>query len=508
MKKYVKANDQKPVYMDREREAPSQKPRNKVTSAGLVLLMAVYLSTPFTAVAAPEINLTGNSRNIPDGALTPGLSDHTDFASTTVAKGSIEKTYTIENTGNTGLTLIRGAAVFAEQTTPETHPLHYGHTAGRWSAPAFVDIDNDGDHDVFMGNYSGKIYYYKNTGSSVLPDFTEQTGTDNPLAGLNIGVHSAPVFIDIDHDGDYDAFIGENAGKINYYKNTGSAAMPVFTKRSGIDNPLDGVDVGTDSAPDFVDIDNDGDYDVFIGERGGVINYYINTGASAIPVFVEQIGDKNPFNGEDIGSNSQLKFIDIDNDGDYDAFIGEMGSTINYYKNTGSNTAPVFTRQTGGDNPLDFSFDRYTSPDFVDIDNDGDYDAFIGCNVGNLFYYKNTGSNINAVYSIQTGINHPLYSVFFDIDTAPISVDIDDDGDYDVFIGESSGTIDYFKNVGSNVSPDYSRQTGGDNPMSSIDAGDYSRPAFIDIDNDGDRDAFIGSKNGLNYYKKNYNKNN
>ncbi|MCK4640907.1 MAG: T9SS type A sorting domain-containing protein [Candidatus Marinimicrobia bacterium] len=107
--------------------------------------------------------------------------------------------------------------------------------------------------------------------------FTERTGWDNPFDGVDIGTQSRPTFVDIDDDGDFDAFIGEGYGYIKYYKNTGSAASPTFTLRTGADNPFDGVDVGDDSSPAFVDIDNDGDFDAFIGESVGNINYYENT---------------------------------------------------------------------------------------------------------------------------------------------------------------------------------------------------------------------------------------
>ena len=54
---------------------------------------------------APEINLVGNSQSIVDGDTTPSLSDHTDFGSTSVAGGSVTRTFTIGNLGTADLTL-------------------------------------------------------------------------------------------------------------------------------------------------------------------------------------------------------------------------------------------------------------------------------------------------------------------------------------------------------------------------------------------------------------------
>ena len=60
--------------------------------------------------------------------------------------------------------------------------------------------------------------------------FTQQTGANNPFDGEDVGDNSTPVFVDIDNDGDYDAFIGKNDGTVNYYQNTGSASSPSFTE--------------------------------------------------------------------------------------------------------------------------------------------------------------------------------------------------------------------------------------------------------------------------------------
>jgi hypothetical protein len=256
------------------------------------------------------------------------------------------------------------------------------------SKPVFVDVDNDGDMDVFIGNDLGSISFYENTGSNISPNFIEKIGADNPFDGVNVGTYSTPNFVDIDSDGDKDAFIGGASGIIKFYENTGSNISPNFIEKIGTDNPFDGVDVGSYSAPTFVDIDNDGDMDAFVGEFYGNINFYENTGIVTIPNFVEQTGTNNPFDGEDVGNNSIPTFIDIDNDGDMDAFSGQDFGHIIFYRNRGSNIAPDFIRIWTG-NPLDIDVDGYSSPAFVDIDSDGDMDFFTGKNDGTIKFYSN-----------------------------------------------------------------------------------------------------------------------
>ena len=183
--------------------------------------------------------------------------------------------------------------------------------------------------------------------------FTEGIGGANPFNDVNVGSYSAPSFVDVDGDGDMDAFIGEWDGTINYYENTGAPLAPIFTAQTAGDNPFNTVDVGDFSTPSFVDVDADGDMDAFIGEEDGNINYYKNTGTPLAPAFTEQTAGDNPFNGVYGGWYSTPSFVDGDGDGDMDAFIGEYSGDLKYYENTGTPLAPIFTEQTGVDNPFD-----------------------------------------------------------------------------------------------------------------------------------------------------------
>jgi Ca2+-binding RTX toxin-like protein len=204
-----------------------------------------------------------------------------------------------------------------------------GVDVGYRSAPTFADIDSDGDLDAFVGTNTGPIRYYQNNGGT----FTELTGTANPLNGVVGMTNSDPTFADIDSDGDLDAFVGSEGGTISYYQNTGGT----FTQLSGTANPLNGVYVGYLSSPTFADIDSDGDLDAFVGADPGTISYYQNNGGT----FTQISGTANPLNGVDVGYESSPTFVDIDSDGDLDAFVGAYDGTIHYYQN--GPTAPVNT---------------------------------------------------------------------------------------------------------------------------------------------------------------------
>ena len=291
-------------------------------------------------------------------------------------------------------------------TFSRTQTTSEGIDVGYASVPAFVDIDRDADKDVFIGSQDGTIVYYENTGSSIKAVFTQKTGSDNPLNGVVVSGWAAPAFVDIDGDGDMDLFIGQDDGTISFYTNGGSSTSASFSEVTGNDNPLNGVDVGYNSKPIFADIDGDGDMDTFMGEYDGTINYYQNTGSSTTAAFTVQ-ADADTLFKSDVGTNSAPAFVDVDKDGDLDVFIGAGNGIIQYYKNIGSNTAHSFSPQVGNDNPLNAvdvgeGDNTNATPTFVDIDGDGDMDLFVGEYLGTIYFYLNSGSIIEASFGSPT----------------------------------------------------------------------------------------------------------
>lgn len=282
------------------------------------------------------------------------------------------------------------------EITGASNPLNGKNVSGTDSKPFFVDIDNDGDKDLFAGRYYSDIVRFNNTGTVAAAIF----GASSPI-NFNGVMDAAPTFVDIDNDGDKDMFVGNSGGTILFYPNTGTAASVTFpgfpvdwVPVSGYTNPLAGVDVGSMSSPVFVDIDNDGDKDCFIGNDLGTITYYKNTGTATAPVFTLQTGASNPFNGVDVGSNATPTFADLDLDNDFDVVIGNSAGSLLYFKNTGTAAAPAFTQQSGAANPFNgvAITGGLAAPAFVDIDNDNDQDLVVGRADGGFQFFQNTTS--------------------------------------------------------------------------------------------------------------------
>ena len=301
---------------------------------------------------------------------------------------------------NDGACDVTTACVYSTED-PSAHNPFDGTNVGGYSAPAFVDVDNDGDMDLVIGRYvPGDLkHYYENTGSASNPSYTRREGALNPFDGVAVGWDSAPAFVDADNDGDMDLVIGRGEGDLFYYENTGNATHANYTRREGALNPFDGVNVGYYSKPAFVDADNDGDMDLVIGRHEGDFkHYYENTGSPSNPSYTRREGALNPFDGvANVGFNSVPAFVDVDDDGDMDLVIGRYkpGDLI-YYENTGSASNPSYTRREGALNPFDGVADvgKNIVPAFVDVDNDGYMDLVIGRFDGDLKFYHSYDCNI------------------------------------------------------------------------------------------------------------------
>ena len=309
---------------------------------------------------------------------------------------------------------------------------------GDSSAPVFADLDGDSDPDLVVGDWDGNLHYYENTGTRSQLTFTERTGAGNPLDGLNVGDRKSPTFADLDGDGDPDLVVIRD-----YYENTGTRNQPDFTKRIGVDNPLESVEWRSDIDPSFADLDDDGDLDLVVGEWDGTLHYYENTGSRSRPAFTEHAGAANPLDGIDVGGFSAPTFADLDGDGDPDLVIGEDDVTLHYYENTSSRSRPAFTERTGAANPLDgIDVGGFSAPTFADLDGDGDLDLIVGEREGHLYYYENTGTRTEASFTplqLSQSVALTLYdnggndTLDLRTDTADQRVDLRPEGISDVY---------------------------------------------------------------------------
>ena len=265
----------------------------------------------------------------------------------------------------------------------------------------------------------------------------------------------------------------------------GVTSLSTFAAQTGAANPFNGLDVGSNSTPSFVDLDGDGDLDLVVGAFDGTLRSFTNDGAGR---FIAQTGAANPFQGIDVGFNSAPSFADLDGDGDLDLVVGEYYGTLRSFANDG---AGGFTALTGAANPfngLDVGYNSTAS--FADLDGDGDLDLVVGAYDGTLRSFANDGA---GGFTALTGAANPFNGLHVGSYSAPSFVDLDGDGDLDLVVGESSGTLRSFANNGEGG---FSALTGAANPFDGLDVGYYSAPSFVDLDVDGDLDLVVGAFDG------------
>ncbi len=257
---------------------------------------------------------------------------------------------------------------------------------------AAADYDNDGDIDLYLSNY-GRNTLYSNNGDGTFRDATEQAGVGR---GERFGAGCC--FLDIDGDGDLDLYAANYVafsyarhaevvkrsfpyppGPGDYapesdtlLRNNGDGTFTDISGVSGIGS-VAGPSMGTVCA----DLDEDGDTDIFVCNDNAPNFFFRNDGRGHFSEAASEAGLAYDFHGN-VNGGMGADCGDFDNDGHLDLLMTDYTAQFPVlYHNQGNGTFIDASRATGVGRTA-FPHTKW-GVGLVDFDNDGRRDAFIAC---------------------------------------------------------------------------------------------------------------------------------
>jgi len=275
---------------------------------------------------------------------------------------------------------------------------------------AVADVNGDGRDDFFVGGSyekSGVLFYQTPTGTFI----------EKPLLTASEDIYAEDIgalFFDFDTDGDVDLYVTSGSNEFlenslyyqdRLYKNDGKGN---FTLTSGVLPKL----TSSTSCVRASDFDQDGDLDLFIGGRLTPLKYPL-AGNSYLLInengkFKEATGSLAP-GLKKTGMVTDALWTDWDNDLDTDLIVVGEFMAIQFFenqdgkfKNVSDTAAPPFTAGW------------WNSINGADLDNDGDIDYIVG-NLGTNTKYKVSKDEPLTVYALDFDTNgniDPLLSYF------------------------------------------------------------------------------------------------
>jgi hypothetical protein len=407
------------------------------------------------------------------------------------------------------------------------------------STITLFDADDDGDLDVIYGDPEFNNLVFLENGKTL-----HQTGKDTMIrqdtsfpsnsVKASVPLFPASYLIDVDNDGKKDMIVAPNAeaaiknkDQVLYYRNTGTAKLPVFTYQNNQFLVGQTVDLGGGSNPVFVDIDNDGDKDLVIATQGDFrktfnsndrLFLFKNVGTATKAAY--ELTDTNFLKINDGATKIQRiipTFGDLNGDGKQDLLIGDLNGKMHFYLNTTVGNTISFNKESSDY----FSIFGGTSaaPQLVDLNKDGKLDIVMGRKNGSLAYFENKGTatapNFTATPSIDsigkiTAAEMVLSGgipYYFDGYSIPHVCDLDRDGNYEILVGSETGRVFLYRNfdasanrVCEEITQIYSDNKGVG--YSDLFFGTKSSASSADIDGDSIPEILIGNiRGGIRMYE-------
>ncbi len=255
-----------------------------------------------------------------------------------------------------------------------TDALVPGIDAGSGSAPAWGDLDGDGDADLIVGTTDGEVFAWENVGTPDAPSL-RAVGVDLPSID---GYSFVPTTADLDGDGLVDLIVGTFSGDVFAFRQVAPFRFEAMTPDG---SPLTEIPRGNFAAPAAADVDGDGDFDLIVGESSGDLNLMRNDGTPVQP---------GPWTAQSealVGRNGSgaRPALYRDADGLLMLVVGTRGGTLVGYRQTAPGSSDFVEHDLNlPDKPMPADL----APTLFDVDDDGIGDLTLGHQAGGLWFFR------------------------------------------------------------------------------------------------------------------------
>jgi hypothetical protein len=198
---------------------------------------------------------------------------------------------------------------------------------------AVCDWNEDGMRDLLAGDREGYVTLFTETGTGLHSNGHVQRDTNATPVDIDVGTNCHVFVNDWNEDGKKDLIFGQedpvNGGTIRVFLNIGTNAAPRFESFSLV--RAGGAPINRfRCSPGVCDLDADNLKDLIVGIYTGLVMFYKNVGTNAAPVFNVPAETLKTVSGTPITVNdySRISFADWTGDGDLDMVISGYLGTV------------------------------------------------------------------------------------------------------------------------------------------------------------------------------------
>ncbi|MDH4099641.1 MAG: FG-GAP-like repeat-containing protein [Nitrospirota bacterium] len=212
--------------------------------------------------------------------------------------------------------------------SPNLQYQGYVVSTGDGAYPFVVDWDNDGRKDLLVGTRSGNILLYLNIGTDSAPSFGGGVPLQAGGSVIDVGNYASPWVVDWDNDGKKDMLVGNSSGYVRLYLNSGTDSGPSLSDNGYLRMGSNTLRAGNYATPLVIDWDHDGRKDLVVGASSNGVYWFRNGGSDASPSF-SSYSQLPELSGRLKSTSYAAPFIvDWNNSGLYDVLVGGSDGTV------------------------------------------------------------------------------------------------------------------------------------------------------------------------------------